>query len=100
MLELQIKVSWKRSSESVRKECSILQSLASIPHVERCIGQPMDYSYEDGRTIIALSPVVMSSHVNDEDDGGIITSNLDKVRTGIPQKERHEVRRGNYGQDA
>ena len=56
-----IKVSWKRSNESVLKECNILQSLSNVPHVERCLGRPMDYPYEDGRSIIALSPVVMET---------------------------------------
>lgn len=75
-----IKVSWKRSKESVQRECSILQSLASIPNLERCIGGPIEYPYEDGRTIIALTPVMAS---NAYDDG--ITSNLNKVNPGFPQ---------------
>ena len=78
-----IKVSWKRSNESVLKECNILQSLSNVPHVERCLGRPMDYPYEDGRSIIALSPVVMETTA---DNGGGITSRIDKVTPGLPQR--------------
>jgi hypothetical protein len=78
--KIAIKVSWRRSDKSVKKECSILQSLASIPNLERCIGGPIEYLYEDGRTIIALTPVMAS---NAYDDG--ITSNLNKVNPGSPQ---------------
>jgi len=80
-----IKVSWKRSNESVLKECNILQSLSNVPHVERCLGRPMDYPYENGRSIIALSPVVMETTA-DNNIGGDITSSIDKVNPGLPQR--------------
>lgn len=80
-----IKVSWKRSNESVLKECNILQGLSNVPHVERCLGRPMDYPYENGRSIIALSPVVVETTA-DNNVGGGITSSIDKVNPGLPQR--------------
>lgn len=56
-----VKVSWKRSRDSVENECTILQSLEMnhVPHVEQCIGRPDNpYPYEEGRVMIALTPVV------------------------------------------
>ncbi|KAL7525282.1 hypothetical protein ACHAXR_000932, partial [Thalassiosira sp. AJA248-18] len=76
-----IKVSWKRSRQSVENECNILQSLESIPHVEKCLGRPNPYPYEDGRVMIALSPVMTSATPN----GGGITSSLKNVNAGQPQ---------------
>lgn len=81
-----IKVSWKRSNASVLKECNILQTLSSIPHVERCLGRPMDYPYENGRSIIALSPVVVMDEAATTNSGGDITSSIDKVIPGLPQR--------------
>ncbi|KAL3810253.1 hypothetical protein ACHAXA_008743 [Cyclostephanos tholiformis] len=79
-----IKVSWKRSNESVKKECDILRALAGVPHLERCIGGPIEYPYEDGRAIIALSPVMAASNNPHED---VITSDLNMVNPGIPQRK-------------
>ena len=76
-----IKVSWKRSTASVINECSILRSLENVPHVERCLGKPVPYPYdEEGRVMIALSPVVQLSS----------TSSLSNVMQGMPQ--RHAVK--------
>ena len=74
-----IKVSWKRSRESVQNECNILQSLEGVPHVEKCLGRPNLYPFEDGRVMIALSPVISSA----TSDG--ITSSLKNVKSGQPQ---------------
>jgi len=76
-----IKVSWKRSRNSVENECNILQSLENVPHVERCLGRPNPYPYEDGRVMIAVTPVVTTMT---SDDG--ITSSLNNVKTGAPQR--------------
>ena len=73
-----IKVSWKRSRESVQNECNILQSLEGVPHVEKCLGRN-PYPFENGRVMVALSPVVSSS----TSDG--ITSSLGNVKSGHPQ---------------
>jgi hypothetical protein len=45
----------------------------------------MDYPYENGRSIIALSPVVMETTA-DNNIGGDITSSIDKVNPGLPQR--------------
>lgn len=42
----------------------------------------MDYPYENGRSIIALSPVVMETAA----DNNGITSSIDKVNPGLPQR--------------
>ncbi|KAL3811839.1 hypothetical protein ACHAXA_004266 [Cyclostephanos tholiformis] len=77
-----IKVSWKGSNTSVKRECSILRDLVGIPHLERCISGPVEYPYEDGRTIIALSPVMMtlSGEPSHED---VFTSDLGRVNPGM-----------------
>ena len=72
-----IKVSWKQSRASVENECSILQSMVSVPHVERCIGHPNAYPFEDGRVMIALHPVVTSDSTVDR-----ITSSVNNVNPG------------------
>ena len=74
-----VKVSWKRSRTSVEKECSVLRSLeaANVPHVEQCLGIN-EYPNEEGRVMIALSPVVPSN--------GGTTSSLSNVKAGQPQK--------------
>jgi len=76
-----IKVSWKRSRDSVENECNILQSLDNVPHVERCLGRPNPYPYEDGRVMIALAPVVAPSTATDG-----IASSLKDVNPGRPQR--------------
>lgn len=72
-----IKVSWKRSRTSVEKECKILHRLENVPHVVRCLGQPNAYPHEDGRVMIALSPVVTSDFTLDG-----ITSSVDNLKSG------------------
>lgn len=75
-----IKVSWKRSRDSVENECSILQSLEKnhVPNVEQCLGRSNNpYPYEEGRVMIAMTPVISSSG---------ITSSLNNVKTGQPQR--------------
>ena len=79
--KIAIKVSWERSRSSVEKECNVLQTLESVPHVERCLGKPIPYPYsENGRTMIALSPVISSSTLSDS-----VTSSLTKVTPGQAQ---------------
>jgi hypothetical protein len=75
-----IKVSWKQSRSSVENECSILQRLESVPHVVRCIGQPNPYPYEDGRVMMALTPVVTSDISSDG-----ITSSINNLKPGAAQ---------------
>ncbi len=70
-----IKVSWKKSRASVEKECEILQSLDSVPHIVRCLGRPNAYPYEDGRVMIALSPIVTSD----------MTSSINNLKPGTAQ---------------
>jgi len=84
-----IKVSWKRSRESVENECNILQRLENVPHVEQCLGRPNPYPYEEGRVMIAVSPVISSSTSNN--DG--ITSSVTNVNPGQPQRNavKHAV---------
>lgn len=71
-----IKVSWKRSRSTVENECQILRTLekSGVPHVEKCIGPPNEYRFEDGRVMIALSPVVdtprgITASIQDVDPG-------------------------------
>jgi len=55
-----IKVSWSRSTKSVKNECEVLQSLENthVRNVETCLGQ-FDYPYDDqNRVMIVLTPVV------------------------------------------
>jgi hypothetical protein len=73
-----IKVGWKQSSASVENECNILQSLEGVPHVVRCLGHPNPYPHEDGRTMIALTPVVASA-------GEKITSSVRNLKPGSAQ---------------
>jgi hypothetical protein len=70
-----VKVSWKQSRASVEKECKILQRLESVPHIVRCLGQPNAYPYEDGRVMIALSPILTSD----------ITSSINNLKPGTAQ---------------
>lgn len=73
-----IKVSWKRSRTSVEKECTILHGLENIPYVVRCLsGQPNAYPFEDGRVMIATSPVLTSDFTVDG-----ITSSVDNLKSG------------------
>jgi len=88
--EVAIKVSWKRSRDSVENECSILQNLQKnrVPHVEQCLGRPNNpYPYEDGRVMIALTPVISSSSSSSSNNGIIstTTSDLTNVKSGQPQ---------------
>lgn len=74
-----VKVSWKRSRDSVLNECDILHSLEGVPHVERCLGRPLRYPYDgDDRVMIVLSPVVTSRSADR------VTSSLKKVVRGEP----------------
>jgi len=78
--KIAIKVSWKRSRSTVEKECQILRTLekSGVPHVEKCIGPPNEYRYEDGRVMIALTPVVESPRG--------ITSSIQYVDSGNAQQ--------------
>mmetsp|Transcript_12138 Transcript_12138/g.23136 ORF Transcript_12138/g.23136 Transcript_12138/m.23136 type:complete len:401 (-) Transcript_12138:211-1413(-) len=91
--EVAIKVSWKRSRDSVENECRTLQNLQKnrVPHVEQCLGRPNNpYPYEDGRVMIALTPVISSSSTSSSSSNdGIIstttTSDLTNVKSGQPR---------------
>lgn len=53
-----LKVSWKGSTTSVKKECKVLQVLQEnkVESTERCLGE-FDYK-QDGRVMIAVEPYV------------------------------------------
>ena len=60
-----VKVSWSRSTQSVRKECQILQLLEEkqTRNVEKCLGQT-DYIFDQNRAMIVLKPVVQNDPVS------------------------------------
>jgi len=64
----------------VENECDVLRGLEGVPHVERCLGGPNRYPYEDGRVMIALSPVMTPTVSND------ITPSLKDVNSGEAQR--------------
>lgn len=79
--DVAIKVSWKRSRDSVENECSILKEMEKykVPHVEKCLSRSNNpYPFAEGRVMIALMPVISSS------DG--ITSSINNVKPGQPQR--------------
>ena len=79
--DVAIKVSWKRSRDSVENECSILKEMEKykVPHVEKCLSRSNNpYPFAEGRVMIALIPVISSS------DG--ITSSINNVKSGQPQR--------------
>lgn len=78
--DIAIKVSWKRSRDSVENECSILKEMEKykVPHVEKCLSRSNNpYPFAEGRVMIALIPVISS-------DG--ITSSINNVKSGQPQR--------------
>lgn len=83
-----IKVSWKRSRASVENECKILKLMENshVPHVEKCLGSPNLYTHEDGRVVIALSPVMVST-MDGEDS---TTSSIQNVNRG--QAQNHAIK--------
>ena len=79
--DIAIKVSWKRSRDSVENECNILKEMEKykVPHVEKCLSRSNNpYPFAEGRVMIALIPVISSS------DG--ITSSINNVKSGQPQR--------------
>uniref|UniRef100_A0A7S4EHD1 Protein kinase domain-containing protein n=1 Tax=Pseudo-nitzschia australis TaxID=44445 RepID=A0A7S4EHD1_9STRA len=54
-----VKISWPRSTDSVRNECDILRAMErqGVTGVERCLGS-MDYKYDPNRVVIAMEPLV------------------------------------------
>ena len=62
---LAVKVSWLGSSESVEKECNVLQFLSNTNtrNIEKCIAQ-MNYPYDTRRVMIVLSPVISNDPVS------------------------------------
>ena len=60
-----VKVSWVKSSQSVRNECEILRVMEhyQVSGVERCLGQK-DYPSDTRRTMIAMEPVMGSDSVS------------------------------------
>ena len=54
-----VKISWSRSTDSVRNECDILRAMErqGVTGVERCLGS-MDYKYDPNRVVIAMGPLV------------------------------------------
>ena len=60
-----------------------MRDLASVPHLERCVGGPVEYTHEAGRTMIALYPVMAASDRSHDDSN---TSDLNGVSSGIPQR--------------
>ena len=79
--DIAIKVSWKRSRDSVENECNILKEMEKykVPHVEKCLSRSDNtYPFAEGRVMIALIPVISSS------DG--ITSSINNVKSGQPQR--------------
>ena len=78
--DIAIKVSWKRSRDSVENECGILKEMEKykVPHVEKCLSRSDNtYPFAEGRVMIALIPVISS-------DG--ITSSINNVKSGQPQR--------------
>ena len=79
--DIAIKVSWKRSRDSVENECGILKEMEKykVLHVEKCLSRSNNpYPFAEGRVMIALMPVTSSS------DG--ITSSINNVKPGQPQR--------------
>jgi hypothetical protein len=57
-----VKVSWSRSTDSVRNECAVLQIMEKqqVQGVERCFGA-MEYSKDPRRALIVMEPLIEES---------------------------------------
>ncbi|VEU37470.1 unnamed protein product [Pseudo-nitzschia multistriata] len=68
-----VKISWLRSTDSVRNECDVLSVMEQrgVTGVERCLGS-VEYPYDSRRVAIAMEPLM-------EDDGDATTSSLDDL---------------------
>ncbi len=76
-----VKISWSRSTKSVRNECDILKVMEQngVTGVERCLGA-MEYKYDKRRVIIAMEPFV------EDKDGVDITSSLEDLSPKIARQ--------------
>jgi len=70
-----VKISWSRSTDSVRNECFVLNAMEQrgVSGVERCLGVA-DYRYDSNRIVIAMEPLV-----EDNDGEDSITSSLEDL---------------------
>eukprot|EP00536_Pseudo-nitzschia_multiseries_P016362 jgi/Psemu1/221084/e_gw1.1087.13.1 len=73
-----VKISWSRSTDSVRNECDVLRVLErrGVTGVERCLGAT-DYRYDPDRVVIVMQPLVVDD--NDNTGNGSITASLDDL---------------------
>ena len=80
-----VKISWGRSTDSVRNECDILNVMErnGVTGVERCLGN-MEYKYDPQRVVIAMEPFV--EDIDIDSDGGDITSSLAELSPKIARR--------------
>ena len=80
-----VKISWGRSTDSVRNECDILNVMEQngVTGVERCLGN-MEYKYDPRRVVIAMEPFI--EDIDIDNDGGDITSSLADLSPKIARR--------------
>mmetsp|Transcript_20213 Transcript_20213/g.50283 ORF Transcript_20213/g.50283 Transcript_20213/m.50283 type:complete len:282 (+) Transcript_20213:66-911(+) len=80
-----VKISWSRSTNSVRNECEVLNVMQryGVTGVERCLGA-IEYKYDPRRVVIAMEPFVEDIDTNN--DGGDITSSLEDLSPSIARR--------------
>jgi hypothetical protein len=77
-----IKISWKRSADSVRNECDVLRVMEQrqVTGVERCLGIE-EYRYDSNRVVVGMVPFVV-----DQQEGGGITASIGELSPDIALK--------------
>ncbi|MGK3746140.1 MAG: hypothetical protein ACI90V_013001 [Bacillariaceae sp.] len=77
-----IKISWKRSTDSVRNECDVLRVMEQrqVTGVERCLGIE-EYRYDSNRVVVGMVPFV-----EDQNEGGGITASIGDLSPDIALK--------------
>ena len=77
-----VKISWKRSADSVRNECDVLRVMEQrqVTGVERCLGIE-EYRYDSNRVVVGMVPFV-----EDQQEGGGITASIGELSPDIALK--------------
>lgn len=87
--DVAVKISWERSTASVRNECDILNAMErqGVTGVERCLGN-MEYKYDPRRVVIVMEPFIedISNDNDDNDNDGDITSSLADLSPKIARR--------------
>ena len=93
-----VKISWARSTGSVRNECEVLRVMEQkkVTGVERCLGSK-EYAYDPKRIVIAMEPFAEDnnnkSQTGDDDGSGDLTSRLDDLSPKMARKSAIQLSR-------